>query len=146
MEIMAGFRSILCIHRDPAQLSVLQKKGYEVTTATHGSQGLHLLMSQSVDVFILEYYLGLLDGADVADEIKKVRPWLPIVMLAECLELPEGPLKSVDALVTVPTVLTSCWRPFTLCCKQRIVCTSTQLLQSKRRREEKRPCRVLQNA
>lgn len=34
------------------------------------------------------------------DEIKKVRPQLPIVMLAETLELPEGVLKSVDALVT----------------------------------------------
>jgi CheY-like chemotaxis protein len=41
-----------------------------------------------------------MDGAAVADEIKQVRPWLPIVMLAESLELPEGALKSVDALVT----------------------------------------------
>jgi len=43
---------------------------------------------------------GLLDGAAVADEIKKVRPRLPIVRLAESLELPEGALKSVDAPVT----------------------------------------------
>ena len=93
-------RSILCIHRDPAQLNILQQKGYAVMTATHGSQGLRLLMSQSVDAVILEYYLGLLDGAAVADEIKKVRPQLPIVMLAESLEMPQGALKSVDALVT----------------------------------------------
>jgi CheY-like chemotaxis protein len=97
---MAAARSLLCIHRDPAQLMVLQEKGFSVITATHGSQGLRLLVSKPVDAVILEYHLGLLDGAAVADEIKKVRPRLPIVMLAESLELPEGALKSVDALVT----------------------------------------------
>jgi CheY-like chemotaxis protein len=99
-ESMAAARSLLCIHRDPAQLRVLQEKGFSVITATHGSQGLRLLVSKPVDAVILEYHLGLLDGAAVADEIKKVRPRLPIVMLAESLELPEGALKSVDALVT----------------------------------------------
>lgn len=92
--------SLLCIHRDPAQLKVLQEKGFSLITATHWSQGLRLLVSQPVDAVVLEYYLGLLDGSAVADEIKKVRPRLPIVMLAESLELPEGALKSVDALVT----------------------------------------------
>ena len=79
---------------------VLQERGFSLITATHGSQGLRLLVSQPVDAVILEYHLGLLDGAVVADEIKKFRPRLPIVMLAESLELPEGALKSVDALVT----------------------------------------------
>lgn len=97
---MTAAGTLLCIHRDPDQLSMLQEKGYAVITATHGSHGLRLLMSQSVDAVILEYHLGLLDGAAVADEIKQVRPQLPIVMLAENLELPQGALKSVDALVT----------------------------------------------
>lgn len=79
---------------------VLQEKGFSLIAATHGSQGLRLLMSKRIDAVILEYHLGLLDGAAVADEIKKVRPQLPIVMLAESLELLEGALKSVDALVT----------------------------------------------
>jgi CheY-like chemotaxis protein len=79
---------------------MLQEKGFSLITATHGSQGLRLLVSKPVDAVILEYYWGLLDGAAIADEIKRVRPRLPIVMLAESLELPEGALKSVDALVT----------------------------------------------
>jgi hypothetical protein len=53
-----------------------------------------------VDAIVLEYYLGLLDGSVIAAEIKKLRPELPIVMLADDLELPDGALKSVDALVT----------------------------------------------
>ena len=97
---MATNGTLLCIHRDPAQLNLLQEKGYELLTATNGSDGLRLLMSRPVDAIVLEYHLGLLDGAVVAAAIKQVKPQLPIVMLADHLELPEGTLKSVDALVT----------------------------------------------
>ena len=92
--------TLLCIHRDPAQLSLLQQNGYDLVTATNGCDGLRLLMSRPVDAIVLEYHLGLLDGAVVAAEIKKVKPQLPIVMLADHLELPDGALKSVDAVVT----------------------------------------------
>src|ERR1022692_3309863 len=97
---MAANGTVLCIHRDPEQLRLLEEKGYGLVTATTGSDGLRLLMSRPVDAIVLEYHLGLLDGALVAAEIKKVKPQLPIVMLADDLELPEGALKSVDALVT----------------------------------------------
>ena len=97
---MAANNTLLCIHRDPAQLSLLQENGYELLTATTGHEGLRLFASQPVDAIVLEYHLGLLDGTFVASEIKRLRPTIPIVMLADNLELPDGPLKSVDALVT----------------------------------------------
>jgi DNA-binding response OmpR family regulator len=97
---MATNGTVLCIHRDPAQLTLLQENGYDLVTATNGSEGLRLLMSRPVDAIVLEYHLGLLDGVVVAAEIKKVKPQLPIVMLTDDLELPEGALKSVDAIVT----------------------------------------------
>jgi len=97
---MAANNTLLCIHRNPAQISTLRDNGYELITATNGSEGLRLLMSRPVDAIVLEYHLGLLDGVVVAAEIKKVKPQLPIVMLAEHLELPDGALKSVDAVVT----------------------------------------------
>jgi CheY-like chemotaxis protein len=96
---MAATSTLLCIHRDPTQLNLLKEKGYGLITATTGSDGLRLLMSQSVDAIVLEYHLGLLDGTVVADEIKQVRPQLPIVMLVDYVELPQGALKSVDILV-----------------------------------------------
>ena len=99
-EGMAATRTLLCIHRDPGQLNLLKEKGYGLTTATSGSDVLRLLMSQSVDGIVVEYYLGLLNGAVVADEIKQRRPRLPIVMVVDDLELPDGALKSVDAVVT----------------------------------------------
>lgn len=90
---------LLCIHRDPAQLRVLQENGYELLTAVNGHEGLQLFESQPVDAVVLEYNLSLLDGSVIASEIKQVQPNLPIVMLAEPTELPDGALQAVDALV-----------------------------------------------
>ena len=56
-------------------------------------------MSHPVDAIVLEYQVGPLDGAVVASEIKQLRPKVPIVMVVDSLELPEGALKSVDAVV-----------------------------------------------
>jgi DNA-binding response OmpR family regulator len=97
---MATPRTLLCIHREPAQLGLLQDNGYLLLTATNGAEGLRLFMSHPIDAIVLEYHLGLLDGAVVAAEIKQVRPGVPIVMLTDDLELPDGALKSVDAIVT----------------------------------------------
>jgi DNA-binding response OmpR family regulator len=77
----------------------LEQNGYELLTATNGADGLRLFMSRPVDAIVLDYQLGLLDGGVVATEIKKVKPQVPIVMLAEDVELPADALKSVDALV-----------------------------------------------
>ena len=92
--------TLLCIHRNPDHLSLLQQNGYEVLTATTGGEGLRLFMSRPVDAIVLDYQLGLLDGALVAAEIKKVKPQLPIVMLAEHRELPDQALRCVDAVVS----------------------------------------------
>jgi DNA-binding response OmpR family regulator len=100
LSAMAPNGTLLCIHRDPTQLNLLRENGYELVMATNGSDGLRLLMSRPVDAIVLEHHLGLLDGAVVAAEIKKAKPQLPVVMVADDLELPEGSLKSVDALVT----------------------------------------------
>jgi DNA-binding response OmpR family regulator len=91
--------TLLCIHRDPDQLLHLRQNGYQLLTATNGSEGLRLLMSHTVDAVVMEYHLGLLDGAVVASEIKQVKPQLPIVMVCDNLELASDAMKSADAIV-----------------------------------------------
>jgi len=91
--------TLLCIHRNPAQLSLLEQNGYELLTATNGADGLRLFMFRPVEAIVLDNQLGLLDGGGVAAEIKKVKPVVPIVMLVGDVELPADALKSVDALV-----------------------------------------------
>ena len=56
-------------------------------------------MSRPVDAVVLEHQMDLLDGSVLAAEIKRVQPKAPIVMLVDHLELPDGALKSVDAIV-----------------------------------------------
>jgi len=97
---MAANPTLLCIHRDPARLKVLRENGYELLTAGNGREGLRLFRSRPVDGIVLEYYLGLLDGAFIASGIKQVRPTIPIVMVAEHAELPDGALQAVDVLVS----------------------------------------------
>jgi CheY-like chemotaxis protein len=43
----------------------------KVVTATNGGDGLRLFVSWPVDAIVLDYQLGLLDGATVAAEIKR---------------------------------------------------------------------------
>jgi CheY-like chemotaxis protein len=93
---MATNSTLLSIRRD----TLLEENGYELVTATSGSDGLRLLMSHPVNGIVPEYHLGLLDSSVVAAEIEKVKPQLPVVMLADPLELPQEALTSVDTLVT----------------------------------------------
>ncbi len=87
---MAANPTLLCIHRDPTQNETLWENGYEILTAANGREGLRLFMSLPVDAIVLEYHLGFLDGGMVAAEIKKVRPEIPIFMVVEDLEVPDG--------------------------------------------------------
>ena len=99
LSCMATNATLLCIHRDPSPLSLLRENGYQVLTATNGHEGLRLFMTRHVDAIVLEYHLGFLDGGVVASEIKKTRPEIPVVMVVDHLEVPEGALKSVDMVV-----------------------------------------------
>jgi CheY-like chemotaxis protein len=96
---MAANSTLLCVHRDPIQLSLLRESGYELVTAANSHEGLRLFNSQSVDAIVLEHYQGASDGSAIADEIKQARPDVPIVMLTDYLEINDSDLKSVDALV-----------------------------------------------
>ena len=96
---MAANSTVLCIHRDPSQLGLLQENGYELAIATNGSDALRLFMSKRVHAVVLEYHLGLLEGTTLANKIKEIRPEVPVVMLVDHVELPTDALQSVDALV-----------------------------------------------
>lgn len=97
---MAANPVLLCIHRDPDRMRVLQENGYELLTAATGQKALGVLGTRPVDAIVLEYNDGLCDGSAVASEIKQLRPNIPIVMLAEPEELPVSSRHAVDVLVS----------------------------------------------
>ena len=99
ITLMGSNNNLLCIHQDPAQLSLLKQNGFDLVIAANGPDGLRLLQSCLVDAVVLEHQPGFLDSSILAAEIKRSRPKLPIVLLVDHLELPDGALESIDALV-----------------------------------------------
>ena len=62
-----------------------KNQGYQVITATNGEEGLDLIKSQQPHVVITDIMMPKLDGkamCERANELKKKRPFLTIVMTA----------------------------------------------------------------
>jgi CheY-like chemotaxis protein len=103
---------VLCIDDEPTVLAtrkmVLQAAGFSVLTAPGGREGLAIFNSVPIDAVVLDYYMPELKGDQVASEMKRLKPDVPIVMLSAYVVLPEGALDSVDAFITKgehPTIL-----------------------------------------
>ena len=94
---------VLCIDDDPAILECeqrfLETFGYRVLTALSGTKGLELASVHSVDVVIVDYCMPEMNGPEVAIEIKRLRPHVPVIMLSGAVDIPEKDLKVVDAFV-----------------------------------------------
>jgi DNA-binding response OmpR family regulator len=59
----------------------LEEEGYEVVHARDGKQALEFYESESYDLIILDVMLPYVNGFEVAEQIRKKNPQLPILML-----------------------------------------------------------------
>jgi CheY-like chemotaxis protein len=96
--------TILCIDDEPETLmlrkSLLEMNGFVVMTALSGADGLRLLADgHHVDLVVLDYVMPGMTGEWIADEMKRLYPGLPIVIMSGFPELPEKLLKIVDGYV-----------------------------------------------
>jgi CheY-like chemotaxis protein len=95
---------LLCIDDEATGLKIrkliLERSGYEVYTAEGGPAGLDVFRSHSVDAVVIDYYMPEMDGGAVAQQMKREKPRIPILMLSAYLTLPEHALDAVDAFVT----------------------------------------------
>lgn len=93
---------ILCIDDDAAILSyeraLLERSGYSVATAATAEEGLGLVTKSNFDVVLLDYEMPSMNGCNVAFEIKRTRPELPVILLSGS-EVPKYALALVDAFV-----------------------------------------------
>lgn len=84
--------TILCIDDEAAALQIrkllLESEGYEVLEAHSGKEGIELFKAQKVDLVILDYWMSGMNGTVTAQEIKKLNPRIPIIMLSGYGELP----------------------------------------------------------
>ncbi|SOB60229.1 Two-component system response regulator [Pseudodesulfovibrio profundus] len=59
----------------------LNKRGFAVTPATSGTEGIQVLRKNDFDVAILDLKLEDMDGIEVLEIFKKMVPEMPVIML-----------------------------------------------------------------
>ncbi len=97
-------KTVLCVDDEKIGLRVrkimLESRGFTVLTASNGPEGLKLFDENHVDVVVLDYYMPDVNGGQVASEIRRRRPGVPIVFLSAYFSLPPEALKVADAFLT----------------------------------------------
>jgi len=60
---------------------VLSERGYEVSTAHDGPQALASISREDFDVVFTDIKMPGMDGLELAERIRKARPWVPVVII-----------------------------------------------------------------
>ncbi len=106
---MTSQGTLLCVDDDPGCLKVrqmlLESCGYKVCSITNGRDALDLFKKKEFDVVLVDYHMPGMNGAQVASEMRRIKPDVPIMMLSACTSLPESVTRMVNAFVakTEPT-------------------------------------------
>ena len=69
-----------------AHIIFLQKKGYEVTTASNGTDAIDLCRDHSFDLVLLDEQMPGLSGLEALQRIKELAPATPVVMVTKSEE------------------------------------------------------------
>ena len=100
----ARSKTVLCVDDEKIGLRVrkimLESRGFNVLTASSGPDGLKLFEENHVDVVVLDYYMPDVNGGEVASEMRRRRPGVPIVFLSAYFSLPPEAMNVADAFLT----------------------------------------------
>lgn len=84
---------ILCIDDEPAALrlrvQILSNAGHAVLAATTGREALSKFRSGEFDLVVSDHVLGRDTGTQLAIELRRIRPEVPILILSGTSEIPE---------------------------------------------------------
>jgi CheY-like chemotaxis protein len=96
-------RVILCVDDEPNILMLrqilLSIAGYNVLTADNGEDALEIVAGNHVDLVITDQLLPGLSGTDIAAEMKRINPALPIVLFTGLPDPPTG-AEHIDLVLT----------------------------------------------
>lgn len=94
---------ILCVDGERAALLVralvLSRAGYRVLTATNGEDALRMFQLNPVDLVIIDLWQPEGTGTQVAGEMKRIHPKVPVILLIGLMDLPAG-FEQADLLLT----------------------------------------------
>ena len=69
-----------------AHIIFLEKKGYEVTTVSNGTDAIDLFHNHSFDLVLLDEQMPGLSGLETLQRIKQISPATPVVMVTKSEE------------------------------------------------------------
>jgi CheY-like chemotaxis protein len=79
-------RTILCVDDNEQALSIrkvmLETRGYRVLTSTTGEEALEQFRKGGIDLVLTDLIMPGLDGTKLIDEIKKLSPQTPAILLS----------------------------------------------------------------
>jgi DNA-binding NtrC family response regulator len=97
-------KTILCIDDDHSMLgyqrALLERRGFTVLTAASARQGLQIALACAVAAVIVDYHMPEMNGHELATEIKRLRPHVPIVMVSSDEGIAEQVVNVIDAFVS----------------------------------------------
>src|SRR5271166_7057113 len=100
---LSNERMILCVDDETTGLTarrlLLSIAGYTVLTATSCNTATKLFACNHVDLVITDHLLPDSTGAELASEMKRLKPEVPIVLLTGLVDLPPG-YEDVDLVLT----------------------------------------------
>jgi len=92
--------TVLCIDDEQTALqlrrNLLESAGYRVLAAKSGKQGIGAFKAQAVQAVVLDYWMADMNGMQVAREIRKLNPAVPIIILSAYGELLDESLGVAD--------------------------------------------------
>lgn len=79
---------------------LLERAGYDVLTAPDGESGLEIFSSQPVEAVVLDYAMPGMHGGEVAKQMRRAKPAVPILLLSAYVGLPDDVSSLVDVYMT----------------------------------------------
>ncbi len=99
-------KRVLLVEDDPgARESVkllLLIDRHVVAEANQGTEALDLFAKEPFDLVILDYAMPGMRGSELAQRLKRLAPWVPILMISAYLEKLSPADKPVDAVLGKP--------------------------------------------
>jgi len=114
MAILEGTETVLVVDDESFMLSLaelmLTRLGYTVLTATRGEEVLHMIEvwpDLKIDVAVMDVVMPLMDGFELAERVRKIRPGLPILYMSAYPEKAELRPEQTRSIPFVPKPFTS---------------------------------------
>lgn len=79
---------------------VLESAGYSILAAEDAKTAMQIFTSMDVDIVLTDYFLHGTTGVELAAEMKRLKPKIPIVILSGAVEIPEGVLLHADLFLS----------------------------------------------